>query len=60
MPDVLSLPLVPPWIARDDPLGQFAIKEVKTRVNSTVTLECETWAVPEPTIQWYKDKQVRP
>ncbi|KAM6110387.1 LOW QUALITY PROTEIN: hemicentin-2 [Pterocles gutturalis] len=49
--------LVPPWIARDDPLGEFAMKEVKTRVNSTVTLECETWAVPEPTIQWYKDKQ---
>lgn len=36
------------------------MKEVKTRVNSTVTLECETWAVPQPTIQWYKDKQVRP
>ncbi|XP_008940595.1 PREDICTED: hemicentin-2-like, partial [Merops nubicus] len=50
--------LVPPWIARDDPLGEFAVKEVKTRVNSTVTLECETWAVPEPTIQWYKDKKL--
>ncbi|KAM6400073.1 hemicentin-2 [Rhynochetos jubatus] len=50
--------LVPPWIARDDPLGEFAMKEVKTRVNSTVTLECETWAVPEPTIRWYKDKQL--
>ncbi|XP_009950773.1 PREDICTED: LOW QUALITY PROTEIN: hemicentin-2, partial [Leptosomus discolor] len=50
--------LVPPWIARDDSLGEFAMKEVKTRVNSTVTLECETWAVPEPTIQWYKDKQL--
>ncbi|CAM9699604.1 unnamed protein product [Bubo scandiacus] len=50
--------LVPPWIARDDPLGEFAMKEVKTRVNSTVVLECETWAVPEPTIQWYKDKQL--
>ncbi|XP_074702115.1 hemicentin-2-like [Strix aluco] len=50
--------LVPPWIARDDPLGEFAVKEVKTRVNSTVVLECETWAVPEPTIQWYKDKQL--
>ncbi|KAM6047554.1 LOW QUALITY PROTEIN: hemicentin-2 [Theristicus caerulescens] len=50
--------LVPPWIARDDPLGEFAMKEVKARVNSTVTLECETWAVPEPTIQWYKDKQL--
>ncbi|XP_072739134.1 hemicentin-2-like [Ciconia boyciana] len=50
--------LVPPWIARDDPLGQFAMKEVKARVNSTVMLECETWAVPEPTIRWYKDKQL--
>ncbi|XP_074968536.1 hemicentin-2 [Phalacrocorax aristotelis] len=50
--------LVPPWIARDDPLGEFAMKEVKAKVNSTVTLECETWAVPEPTIRWYKDKQL--
>lgn len=24
-----------------------------------MTLQCETWAVPEPTIQWYKDGQVR-
>lgn len=55
----LLSPLVPPLIARDDSLGEFAMKEVKTRVNSTVTLECETRAVPEPTIQWYKDKQVR-
>ncbi|KAM6372038.1 LOW QUALITY PROTEIN: hemicentin-2 [Pluvialis apricaria] len=50
--------LVPPRIARDDPLGEFAMKEVKARVNSTVMLECETWAVPEPTIRWYKDKQL--
>ncbi|XP_069729285.1 hemicentin-2 [Phaenicophaeus curvirostris] len=50
--------LVPPWIARDDPLGEFAMKEVKAKVNSTVMLECETWAVPEPTIRWYKDKQL--
>ncbi|XP_026716212.1 hemicentin-2 [Athene cunicularia] len=50
--------LVPPWIARDDPLGESGVKEVKTRVNSTVMLECETWAVPEPTIRWYKDKQL--
>ncbi|XP_071310090.1 hemicentin-2 isoform X1 [Agelaius tricolor] len=50
--------LVPPWIAREDPLGEFAVKEVKARVNSTVVLECETWAVPEPTIHWYKDKQL--
>ncbi|KAM8995979.1 hemicentin-2 isoform 2-T2 [Ara ararauna] len=50
--------LVPPWIARDEPSGEYAVKEVKARVNSTVTLECETWAVPEPTIRWYKDKQL--
>lgn len=35
------------------------MEEVKTKVNSTLTLECESWAVPEPTIQWYKDGQVR-
>ncbi|NWS40494.1 HMCN1 protein, partial [Probosciger aterrimus] len=39
-------------------LGEYAVKEVKARVNSTVMLECETWAVPEPTIRWYKDKQL--
>nr|XP_047909504.1 hemicentin-2 [Anser cygnoides] len=50
--------LVPPSIARDDPSGEFATTEVRTRVNSTVTLQCETWAVPEPTIQWYKDGQL--
>ncbi|XP_059684707.1 hemicentin-2 [Gavia stellata] len=50
--------LVPPWIAREDPSEEFAMKEVKARVNSTVTLECETRAVPEPTIRWYKDKQL--
>ncbi|KAM9176553.1 hemicentin-2 [Mergus octosetaceus] len=50
--------LVPPLIARDDPSGEFATTEVRTRVNSTVTLECETWAVPEPIIQWYKDGQL--
>ncbi|NXL95018.1 HMCN2 protein, partial [Alectura lathami] len=45
-------------LGADEPSGEFAVKEVKTRVNSTVTLECETWAVPEPTIQWYKDGQL--
>ncbi|XP_068012089.1 LOW QUALITY PROTEIN: hemicentin-2 [Melanerpes formicivorus] len=50
--------LVPPWIARDDPLEEFAVKEVKAKVNSTVVLECETWAVPQATIRWYKDKQL--
>ncbi|XP_068513036.1 hemicentin-2 isoform X2 [Anas acuta] len=55
--DVRLLP-VPPLITRDVPSGEFATTEVRTRVNSTVTLECETWAVPEPTIQWYKDGQL--
>ncbi|XP_023961842.2 hemicentin-2 isoform X1 [Chrysemys picta bellii] len=50
--------LVPPRIAKDHALGEFAVKEVKTKVNSTLTLECESWAVPEPTIQWYKDGQL--
>ncbi|XP_067398294.1 hemicentin-2 [Emydura macquarii macquarii] len=49
---------VPPWIAKDDAVGEFAMEEVKTKVNSTLTLECESWAVPEPTIQWYKDGQL--
>ncbi|XP_025060802.1 hemicentin-2 [Alligator sinensis] len=49
---------VPPWIAKDDHLGEYAVEEVKTKVNSTVTLECKTWAVPKPTIQWYKDGQL--
>lgn len=34
------------------------MKEVKTKVNSTLTLECESWAAPPPTIHWYKDGQV--
>ncbi|KAF3821003.1 hypothetical protein GH733_011156 [Mirounga leonina] len=46
---------VPPSISKDDPLGEASVKEVKTKVNSTLTLECESWAVPPPTISWYKD-----
>lgn len=34
------------------------MKEVKTKVNSTLTLDCESWAVPPPTISWYKDGRV--
>jgi hemicentin len=34
------------------------MKEVKTKVNSTLTLECECGAVPPPTISWYKDGRV--
>lgn len=34
------------------------MKEVKTKVNSTLTLECECQGVPPPTISWYKDGRV--
>uniref|UniRef100_A0A7N5KTI0 Hemicentin 2 n=1 Tax=Ailuropoda melanoleuca TaxID=9646 RepID=A0A7N5KTI0_AILME len=47
--------LIPPSISKDDALGEANVKEVKTKVNSTLTLECESWAVPPPTISWYKD-----
>ncbi|XP_036769471.2 hemicentin-2 isoform X1 [Manis pentadactyla] len=47
--------LIPPSISKDDPSGEVSMKEVKTKVNSTLTLECECWAVPPPTISWYKD-----
>ncbi|KAM9207753.1 hemicentin-2 [Dugong dugon] len=49
--------LIPPSISKDDPLGEFGMKEVKTKVNSTLTLECECRAVPPPAISWYKDGQ---
>ncbi|XP_075415669.1 hemicentin-2 [Tenrec ecaudatus] len=49
--------LIPPSISKDDLSGEFGVKEVKTKVNSTLTLECECWAVPPPTISWYKDGQ---
>lgn len=35
------------------------MKEVRTKVNSSLTLECECWAVPPPSISWYKDGRVR-
>lgn len=35
------------------------MKEVKTKVNSSLTLECECWAMPPPSISWYKDGRVR-
>ncbi|ELV11784.1 Hemicentin-2 [Tupaia chinensis] len=50
--------LIPPSISKDDPSGEAGVREVKTKVNSTLTLECECWAVPPPTISWYKDGQV--
>uniref|UniRef100_F6QD70 Hemicentin 2 n=1 Tax=Ornithorhynchus anatinus TaxID=9258 RepID=F6QD70_ORNAN len=50
--------LIPPSISKDDPSDEFNVKEVRTKVNSTLTLECESWAVPPPTISWYKDGQL--
>ncbi|XP_012784766.2 hemicentin-2 [Ochotona princeps] len=49
--------LIPPSISKDDPSGDEGVKQVKTKVNSTLTLECECWAVPPPTVSWYKDGQ---
>ncbi|XP_047380794.1 hemicentin-2 [Sciurus carolinensis] len=49
--------LIPPSISKDEPAGAVSVKEVKTKVNSTLTLECECWAVPPPAISWYKDGQ---
>ncbi|KAM4020614.1 hemicentin-2 [Anomaloglossus baeobatrachus] len=47
---------IPPQITRD--AGEnHGTKEVKTKVNSTLTLQCESRAVPRPTVRWYKDGQ---
>lgn len=51
---------VPPVINKNDIPGEsLAPKEVKIKVNNTLTLECEAQAVPTPTLVWYKDGQVR-
>uniref|UniRef100_A0A8C1I856 Hemicentin 1 n=1 Tax=Cyprinus carpio TaxID=7962 RepID=A0A8C1I856_CYPCA len=34
-------------------------KEVKIKVNNSLTLECEAQAIPTPTLVWYKDGQVK-
>ncbi|XP_063100238.1 hemicentin-2 isoform X2 [Cavia porcellus] len=49
--------LIPPSISKDDPAGDLGVKEVKTKVNSTLSLECECWGSPPPAISWYKDGQ---
>ncbi|MED6274712.1 Hemicentin-1, partial [Characodon lateralis] len=50
---------VPPQINKNDIPGEgLAPKEVKIRINSTLTLECVAQAFPTPTLQWYKDGQV--
>ncbi|XP_056395554.1 LOW QUALITY PROTEIN: hemicentin-2 [Hyla sarda] len=48
---------IPPLITRDSGENHGA-KEVKTKANSTLTLQCESQAVPKPTVHWYKDGQL--
>ncbi|XP_062920094.1 hemicentin-1 isoform X2 [Mobula hypostoma] len=49
---------IPPTINKDD-IPDFGLspKEVKIKVNSTLTLECESYAIPAATLHWYKDGQ---
>lgn len=56
---ILNLLLVPPQITKDASGNNIGITEVKTRVNSSLTLQCESWAMPKPILHWYKDGQVR-
>uniref|UniRef100_A0AAZ3SJS1 Hemicentin 1 n=1 Tax=Oncorhynchus tshawytscha TaxID=74940 RepID=A0AAZ3SJS1_ONCTS len=50
---------IPPQINKNDVPGEgLAPKEVKIKVNNTLTLECEAQAIPTPSLQWYKDGQV--
>nr|XP_054608122.1 hemicentin-1 isoform X2 [Nothobranchius furzeri] len=50
---------VPPQINKNDILGEgLAPKEVKIKINSTLTLECVAQAFPTPAMQWYKDGQI--
>ncbi|KAK2908097.1 hemicentin-1 isoform X2 [Channa argus] len=50
---------VPPQINKNDIPGEgIAAKEVKIKVNSTLTLECAAEAFPTPALQWYKDGQI--
>uniref|UniRef100_A0A3B5LKZ5 Hemicentin 1 n=1 Tax=Xiphophorus couchianus TaxID=32473 RepID=A0A3B5LKZ5_9TELE len=48
----------PPQINKNDIPGEgLAPKEVKIKINSTLTLECVAQAFPSPALQWYKDGQ---
>ncbi|KAG5276279.1 hypothetical protein AALO_G00130100 [Alosa alosa] len=50
---------LPPVISKNDVPGEgLAPKEVKIKVNNTLTLECEAQAIPTPTLLWYKDGQL--
>ncbi|XP_007935886.1 hemicentin-1 [Orycteropus afer afer] len=49
---------IPPIINKDDLLGLgLSPKEVKIKVNNTLTLECEAYAIPSASLSWYKDGQ---
>lgn len=50
---------VPPHINKNDIPGEgLTPKEVKVKVNGSLTLECAAQAFPAPALQWYKDRQV--
>uniref|UniRef100_UPI00398EE55D hemicentin-1-like n=1 Tax=Pristiophorus japonicus TaxID=55135 RepID=UPI00398EE55D len=50
---------IPPLIVKDDQTaGGFRVTQVKTKVNTALTLTCESWAAPAPALRWYKDGQL--
>ncbi|XP_066533975.1 hemicentin-1 [Hoplias malabaricus] len=49
---------IPPVISKDGIGEGFAPREIKIKVNNTLTLECEAQAIPTPSLQWYKDGQI--
>ncbi|XP_004688211.1 PREDICTED: hemicentin-1 [Condylura cristata] len=49
---------IPPIINKGDLFGSgLSPKEVKIKVNNTLTLECEAYAIPSASLSWYKDGQ---
>ncbi|XP_012495412.1 PREDICTED: hemicentin-1-like, partial [Propithecus coquereli] len=49
---------IPPIINKGDLFGPgLSPKEVKIKVNNTLTLECEAYAIPSASLSWYKDGQ---
>uniref|UniRef100_A0A8C1GCV3 Hemicentin-1 n=1 Tax=Cyprinus carpio TaxID=7962 RepID=A0A8C1GCV3_CYPCA len=51
--------IFPPVINKNDIPGEsLSPKEVKIKVNNSLTLECEAQAIPTPTLVWYKDGQI--
>ncbi|XP_036351171.2 hemicentin-1 [Ochotona princeps] len=49
---------IPPVISKGDLWGPGIYpKEVNIKVNNTLTLECEAYAVPSASLSWYKDGQ---